>query len=338
MINFVTLKRGFNLAVFSTALSAAATVAYAGDYSNNPEKQKLVDELVSEYGFNKEQLNAWFDDAVRKDSILKAIARPAEKSKPWKEYRNIFVTESRISLGVDFWIANQETLARAEQTFGVPAEMIVAIIGVETRYGNNTGGYRVIDALSTLAFDYPPRSEFFRKELKEFLLLAREQSKSPVDLTGSYAGAMGYGQFMPSSYRAYAKDFDDDAFIDIWNNPVDAIGSVANYFKVHGWQANQPVTDRVRVDDNFDATLLSDDLKPSRSLEEITQAGFSLTSIQAPPTPLRVFELEGEKGSEFWAGFHNFYVITRYNRSTMYAMAVYQLAEEIKKAKAEKTF
>ena len=183
----------------------------------------------------------------RKQNILDAIARPAEKTKPWSEYRDVFLTDSRISEGVEFWRANAAALARAQQEYAVPPEIVVAIIGVETRYGRNAGTYRVLDALATLAFDYPPRSDFFRGELTEFLLLAREEGVDPRSLTGSYAGAMGYGQFIPSSFRNYAVDFDGDGKRNIWTNPHDAIGSVANYFGEHGWTADGHVVEPAAI-------------------------------------------------------------------------------------------
>ncbi|MEZ5569555.1 MAG: lytic murein transglycosylase B [Halioglobus sp.] len=208
----------------------------ADNYGDNPAALALVDELVAEEGFDRAQLLSVFAEAERKDSILEAISRPAEKTKAWHEYRAIFLTEQREAEGVEFFLKHRKTLERAERELGVPAEMIVAIIGVETYYGRISGKFRVLDALSTLAFDYPRRSPFFTSELKNYLLLTRDQGFDPTSLMGSYAGAMGYGQFMPSSYREYAIDFDDDGVIDIWNNPVDAIGSVANYFREHGWR------------------------------------------------------------------------------------------------------
>ncbi|WP_317931279.1 lytic murein transglycosylase B [Halioxenophilus sp. WMMB6] len=310
-------------------VSGLPGLGLAGDFSNHPETQKFIGEMVAEQQFDRAQLQAWFDQVERKQSVLDAIARPAEKVKPWKEYRQIFVTPTRIKQGVEFWRNNAQVLARAEQDFGVPKEIIVAILGVETRYGAHRGGYRVMDSLSTLAFEYPPRAAFFRKELKEFLLLAREQKKEPLTLMGSYAGAMGYGQFMPSSYRAYAYDYDGNGFTDIWDNPEDAIGSVANYFTRHGWQGGQPVVARVRVAGNYNANLLNDELEPDRTFSDVKAGGFIPLEDAHYPDPVRVFQLEGEHGAEFWLGMQNFYVITRYNRSSMYALAVFQLAQAV---------
>lgn len=304
----------------------------AADYVQREDVDQFIKEMVEEYQFNKADLEQWFSVAVKKQNILDAISRPAEKRLTWAEYQDIFLTKSRTEKGVEFWQENEEVLAKAEKEFGVPAEIIVAIIGVETRYGGNKGSYRVVDALSTLGFDYPPRAKFFRKELKQFFLLAREQGQDPLSLTGSYAGAMGYGQFIPSSYRAYAIDYTDDGFADIWNNPTDAIGSVANYFKAHGWKKGEPVIVRSRIKDNYNADIVNDKLKPQHQLSALLEQGYQ------PVTPLEeqianVVRLQGKQGAEFWVGLNNFYVITRYNHSRLYAMAVWQLSEAIKERK-----
>ena len=259
---------GASFSISTLLVSVTATAADDDVYRNNELANKFVAEMVEEHDFDKAELDVWFASAAKKQSILDAISRPAEKRLTWAQYRKIFVTNSRIKKGVTFWKEHEDILSKVEQEFGVPAAVIVAIIGVETRYGENKGSYRVIDALSTLAFDYPPRSKFFRKELKEFLLLSREQKQDPLALMGSYAGAMGYGQFIPSSYRAYAIDYDKDGFVDIWNNTDDAIGSVANYFKVHGWKSNQAVVVRSRVAKNIDESVINQSLKPALTLEE----------------------------------------------------------------------
>ncbi|MEX6503416.1 lytic murein transglycosylase B [Pseudomonas zhanjiangensis] len=309
------------------AALGATGPALAADYEGSPQVAEFVAEMTREYGFAGEQLTRLFAEAQRKQSILDAISRPAEKVKPWKDYRPIFITDSRIARGVDFWREHQATLERAEQEYGVPAQVIVAIIGVETFYGGNTGGYRVLDALSTLAFDYPPRAPFFRKELREFLMLAREEQVDPLSLTGSYAGAMGLPQFMPSSFRAYAVDFDGDGQINIWNNPVDAIGSVASYFQRHGWQAGEPVVSVARVSGEQVEQGLTPGLDPVNNLGELRALGWSSRDALSDDLPVTAFRLEGAEGDEYWLGLPNFFVITRYNRSVMYAMAVNQLAE-----------
>lgn len=308
----------------------ASTVVIAQGYQTNPSAQALMDELVSEHEFDREQLLGWFTQAEKKQSILDAMARPAEKTKSWGEYRQIFVTPSRINKGVEFWEDNREALERAEQKYGVPAEVIVAIIGVETRYGQNKGSYRVIDALSTLAFDYPKRSTFFTKELRHFLLLAREQQRDPMSLKGSYAGAMGYGQFMPSSYREYAADFDGDGFVDIWENREDAIGSVANYFVRHGWKTGEPVVNRARTTENYDQGAVNQSLRPKYTVSQLQEKGFTPVVDLPGDSMATALKLKGDRGVEFWMGSHNFYVITRYNHSRLYAMAVYQLSEEVR--------
>ena len=310
-----------------------ATLSCAADnYAVNPAAGVVVDELVQEEGFDREELMQVFAEARRQDSILKAIARPAEKTKPWYEYREIFLNEKRERQGLEFFAEHRETLARAERETGVPAQVIVAIIGVETYYGRITGSYRVIDALSTLAFDYPKRSTFFTSELKNYLILTRDQGFDPLELKGSYAGAMGYGQFMPSSYRSYAIDFDDDGVIDIWNNPVDAIGSVANYFKRHGWRQGEPVVFAADAatdvpDEIFVRTR--DDLKPARTVAEFAAAGVVPRQTLDPDALATAMKFELEDGYEYWLGLHNFYVITRYNHSAMYAMSVYQLSQRL---------
>ena len=302
------------------------------NYADHPDTLLLVDELVQEEGFDREALITLFAQVETRQSILDAMSRPAEKSKPWYEYRKIFVTSQREKEGVEFYTKHKETFQRAERELGVPAEIILAIMGVETYYGRITGSYRVMDALSTLAFDYPKRATFFTKELKNYLLLSREQGVDPLAMKGSYAGAMGYGQFMPSSYRAYAIDFDDDGKIDIWNNPVDAIGSVANYFKEHGWKTGEPVVFVAEAADSAPDELFNTSLKPEKTLAQYAEAGVSvadgatLASPLDPNAPVTAIKFETEDGHEYWLGMHNFYVITRYNHSAMYAMSVYQLS------------
>ena len=201
--------------VLVSVLLSIFTLATFAEYESRDSVKDFINELAVEDGFNRQQLAEIFEQVEKKQRIIDLMSRPAEKAKPWHEYRQIFVTSTRIASGVEFWKENQATLDRARLEFGIPAEIIVAVIGVETNYGRNTGSFRVMDALSTLAFDYPPRSRFFRGELRELLLLAREENKYPLDLTGSYAGAMGYGQFIPSSFRAYAIDFDGDGITDL---------------------------------------------------------------------------------------------------------------------------
>jgi membrane-bound lytic murein transglycosylase B len=295
--------------------------ALAADYDGSPQVAEFVEEMTRDYGFASEQLVSLFAEVERKQAILDAISRPAEKVKPWKDYRPIFITDKRIAQGVEFWNKNQAALEKAEAEYGVPPQFIVAIIGVETFYGGNTGSWRVMDALSTLAFDYPPRAPFFRKELREFLLLTREEQVDPITLKGSYAGAMGLPQFMPSSFRAYAVDFDCDGHINIWSNPTDAIGSVASYFKRHGWQAGGQVASRVEASGTRVEEGLTQGLDPVKNVAELRELGWKSGDKLAEDLPVTAFRLQGAEG------LPNFYTITRYNRSVMYAMAVNQLAE-----------
>jgi membrane-bound lytic murein transglycosylase B len=309
------------------SIFASGTVL-AGDYAGTQQAQAFAQRMAEQHGFDASKVVALLGEANRQQSILDAIARPAEKSKPWYQYRDIFLDDQRINGGVTFWQQHQEALLRAEETFGVSPEIIVAIIGVETRYGAVTGNYRVLDALATLGFDYPPRAAFFNRELEQFLLLTREQQQNPRLLKGSYAGAMGYGQFMPSSYRAYATDFDGDQTIDIWSNPVDAIGSVGNYFKVHGWQAGAAVMIPAQVGGDYDPRLLNQVKKPQLGLTQLSRAGFNAAYADQSQKAIPL-SFESRQGQEFWLGFQNFYVITRYNRSPLYARAVWELSREI---------
>ncbi|MCZ6709341.1 MAG: lytic murein transglycosylase B [Gammaproteobacteria bacterium] len=307
------------------------------DYTGRQDVKAYVAEMVREHGFSEAALTELFAGAQRKDSILKAIARPAERTLKWHEYRQIFIQEKRIVQGLQFWSENEPALLRAQAQYGVPAEYVVAIIGVETRYGRVAGGYRVVDALATLAFDYPPRAKFFRSELTQFLLLAREEQRNPTDLKGSYAGAMGYGQFIPSSYRSYAVDFDGDGQRDIWNNTTDAIGSVANYISRHGWQNEELVVLQVSVvGDRIDG-IANQTLSLTRTVGELqalgVQVGVQGNGVGAE-TPAAIFRMQLEEGAEYWLGLKNFYVITRYNHSRLYALAVHQLGQAIRSRRA----
>lgn len=329
-----------SLVVLSLTAATLYGSAYA-DYTMREDVQDYIAELAREHAFDEAELLALFSQAERKESIRKAMSRPAEKALKWYEYRKIFLKEPRISQGLEFWEENAETLARAETEFGVPPEYIVAVIGVETRYGRIVGSFRVLDALATLAFDYPTdtgrsRADFFRRELTEYLLLAREENKDPLSLKGSYAGAMGYGQFIPSSFRAYAVDFDGDGLRDIWTNETDAIGSVANYFSVHGWQPGQPTVELVTL--RADADLASIDalanstLTPEQTVASLAAMGFEVGDLD-PQQSAALFRMALEDDAEYWLGLQNFYVITRYNRSRLYSLAVHQLSKLILQAR-----
>ncbi len=310
------------------ASNAAITPGRLGD---DPKVSAFIDAMVARHQFDRAQLKTLFDGVTWRDSILDAIARPAE-TKPWYEYRPLFLTDARIQGGVEFWQKNAAILARVEQAYGVDPQVVVAIVGVETRYGDNTGSYPVIDALATLAFGYPPRSAFFSKELEEFLILGREEKVDLAQAKGSYAGAMGLGQFIPSSYRTYAVDFDKDGVKDLWTSMDDALGSVANYFQRHGWEHGQPVAVRAEVAGTPTDALLKEGPKPAHPLAYYTEAGIRPQTPVAKDTAVALLALDQEDGPEYWLTMNNFYVITRYNRSPLYAMAVYQLSEAIREA------
>jgi membrane-bound lytic murein transglycosylase B len=282
---------------------------------NNELDQKVVSDIIN--------------NAERQQSIIDAMNRPAEKQLKWHEYRNIFLQPQRINQGVEFWEQHQQTLEKVSKDSGVPIEIIVAIIGVETSYGKIMGNYRVIDALYTLAFDYPKRSKFFTKELEKFIVLTQKEKISAFETKGSYAGAMGYGQFMPSSYLMYAKDFDNDNQRDLLSNIDDAIASVANYFKAHGWKKSHPVAYLAETNKKY-SKLEKQDLKPSLTVKQLNSLGYKVKHKLSATEKVSLTQLEQENGMEYWFGLHNFYVITRYNHSEMYAMAVFQLSQEIK--------
>ncbi len=319
------------ICVLSTLLAGVAPASDDTErsYAGNAKAQAFIERMVTEQGADRAELQALFNGAQYKQSIIDAMTRPAEKVKLWKDYRKIFVTEKRIRQGLQFWREQQPWLEKAQAEYGVPIEYVVAIIGVETYYGRFAGNYRVVDALSTLAFDYPARSPFFTKELEHFLLLAKEQKLDPATLKGSYAGAMGYGQFMPSSYRAYAVDYNDDGVADIWTDPVDAIGSVANYFVHHGWQRDEGVVVRASITADYSSDGINKLVKPKLSLAELAAQGFTPVPEMSPDVKAIPLRLQGQAGVEFWLGLQNYYTITRYNHSFRYAMAVAQLAEQI---------
>lgn len=303
-------------------------VVLAAGIRQRPEVGAFIRELSQRHHFDEHHLERLFDGVEIQEKILAAMARPAEV-KPWYVYRRIFLTEERIQGGVDFWRQNASSLARAEARHGVAPEMIVAILGLETNYGRNTGNYRVIDALATLAFAYPRRAEFFRSELEQFLLLCREEGIDPTSPKGSYAGAMGLPQFMPSSFRSYAEDLDGDGRRDIWSNPWDAIGSIGNYFAHHGWRAGEPVAVPAKVRGNEYGRFLGRDLRPLQLLSDLREVGVEPERSLPGSARVRLLRFELENGSEYWLGFENFYVISRYNHSPLYAMAAYQLGRAI---------
>ncbi|MGH8107224.1 MAG: lytic murein transglycosylase B [Arenimonas sp.] len=286
----------------------------------------FVTDTSKKFGIPENEIRATLAQAQYRQSIIDAITRPAE-AKPWKTYRPIFLTEARINNGRKFLAEHRVELQRVQDRTGVPAEIIVAIIGVETSYGGNMGNYKVLDALYTLGFYYPKREAFFSSELAHLFQLSRVENFDIQQLKGSYAGAMGYGQFMPSSYLNYAKDGDNDGRRNLFGNLDDVFSSVANYFVGHGWQKGEPVFVRASMD-SAALPFVPDGLEAKYSLAELAQKGYRPIS-NVPDLPATLLTLDGSEGTEHWIGFKNFYVITRYNRSPLYAMSVYQLAQAI---------
>jgi membrane-bound lytic murein transglycosylase B len=297
-------------------------------YSQHPEAEKWLLRMESEE-FSAAYLRSILEDAKKQDSILAAMNRPVEKRLDWGGYRQLFLQTKRIRRGVDFWQEHAKTLARAEQVYGVPAEVIVAIIGIETHYGRNTGSYRALDALATLGFDYPRRGIFFQEQLKDLLVLARNEKLNVADLKSSYAGAMGYGQFIPSSFLNYAVDFDHNGDKDLWNSPEDAIGSVANYFLAYGWQHNGEVVVPVTLEVILPEDQINTGKEPGRLLSEWKALGVNTDSHKRDNAAAVLLRMRDQDNESYWLGLNNYYVITRYNRSRLYAMAVHDLSQAI---------
>jgi membrane-bound lytic murein transglycosylase B len=312
---------------------AFTTAACAHTQKQVSEYKKFALEMAEKHNFNPREVEQLLTSTTFREDIIAAITRPAE-SKAWHEYRPIFLKPDRVEGGVQFWQENEALLASVSQQYGVPAEIIVAIIGVETRYGKHTGRYRIVDALTTLAFGYPKRADFFRRELEEFLLLTREEGVDLESAMGSYAGAMGKPQFISSSYRQYAVDYDADGRRDLWNSNADIIASVASYFKTHGWKPNQPITLLTRGGEGLQP-FVDAGMKPSIQVGKLLAKGVRPINAEspAPETLTSLIKLDAGDSHEYWLGLHNFYVITRYNHSNLYAMAVYQLSQEIHSAK-----
>jgi len=294
----------------------------------SPVLRLFVDEMASKYEFDRDELVGWLSQTEIREDIIDAINRPKENL-PWYEYRKLFVNDDRARKGLEFWKANAEALFRAESDFGVPPEIVTSIIGVETRYGRQGGRYRILDALVTLTLRFPERSDFFRNELSEFLLLARELGVSPLSLKGSYAGAMGAPQFISSSYRRFAVDFDGDRRRNLIGSIDDAIGSVANFLKQHGWRHGEPIVGDVKLSGSMYAWLENNGSEPRISLRYLSRYGI----VPAKPMDDRqlaaLITLDGEDGPMHRLGYNNFYVITHYNRSKNYSMAVVELSEII---------
>lgn len=314
--------------VISLLLFAAGPAAQAIDV-DDPDVESFIDSMVSDHSYDRGTLETVLQQARSQETILEAIARPPERTKEWHEYRDIFLTEARVKAGANFWREHSEELQRISEETGVGTEILVGIIGVETYFGRRTGSYRVLDALATLAFEYPPRSSFFRGELEQFLLLVREEGMDAADATGSYAGAMGRPQFMPSSYRAYAVDSSEDGKRDIWSNWADVIGSIANYFVRHGWRTNNQVVAEASLSNQWRGDPPENTLEPEETVTSLSHQGVLFATDLPGDHQSQLLTLEGDDGEEYWVGFHNFFVITRYNHSVMYALAVHQLGQEI---------
>lgn len=310
-----------------------------GDFANNPNAQQFIDRMVNKHGFDRQQLQEILSQAKRLDSVLRlmdnqapttSVKPPSGPNGAWLRYRKKFITPDNVQNGVVFWNQYEDALNRAWQVYGVPPEIIVGIIGVETRWGRVMGKTRILDALATLSFNYPRRAEYFSGELETFLLMARDEQDDPLNLIGSFAGAMGYGQFMPSSYKQYAVDFSGDGHINLWD-PVDAIGSVANYFKAHGWVKG----DQVAVMANGQAPGLPNGFKTRYSISQLATAGLTPQQPLGNHQQASLLRLDVGTGYQYWYGLPNFYTITRYNHSTHYAMAVWQLGQAVALARVQ---
>ncbi|EQZ75630.1 membrane-bound lytic murein transglycosylase B [Escherichia coli UMEA 3342-1] len=310
-----------------------------GDFANNPNAQQFIDKMVNKHGFDRQQLQEILSQAKRLDSVLRlmdnqapttSVKPPSGPNGAWLRYRKKFITPDNVQSGVVFWNQYEDALNRAWQVYGVPPEIIVGIIGVETRWGRVMGKTRILDALATLSFNYPRRAEYFSGELETFLLMARDEQDDPLNLKGSFAGAMGYGQFMPSSYKQYAVDFSGDGHINLWD-PVDAIGSVANYFKAHGWVKG----DQVAVMANGQAPGLPNGFKTRYSISQLAAAGLTPQQPLGNHQQASLLRLDVGTGYQYWYGLPNFYTITRYNHSTHYAMAVWQLGQAVALARVQ---
>ena len=303
-------------------------LAVTDSYALSQQEQQFVTQMVEKHQFDSAQLTRQLQKAKHRPSIIKAMSRPAE-AMPWYKYRKIFLQPKRIEDGKKFMRKYHKELKQAQKTYGVPAHIITAIIGVETLYGKNTGSYAVMEALKTLAFGYPKRAKFFRSELEQYLLMAREEELEPLTPKGSYAGAMGMPQFMPSSFREYAVDFDGNGKRDLWNSPADVIGSVGNYFSRHGWKAGEAIAFKLERQPRGFPLGKRRGQKPNVTISKISNSGASLPPEVSALDRAAILKYKQKNKEDYWLGLHNFYVITRYNHSNLYAMAVYQLALEI---------
>lgn len=306
-----------------------ATAVQAQELLEFPRTSAIIEVLVSEHGFDAAEVEAWFAEGEYIARNVESLAKPAETTKTFAEYRPLFVSDETVENGKRFMTQQAQWLSLAEERTGVPAEVIAAIMGVETRYGNYLGVHRTFDSLATLAVTEGRRADYFQRELINFLLISRDQSFDPLSVKGSYAGAMGYPQFMPSSYLAYADDLDGDGNIDIWNDPVDAIGSIARYLGEHGWRPEEPIATRARVSGEYRQVELNS-FDRDRTLADVAALGWTPLVSAADDAQVHPIRLDGDDGAEFWLGYRNFWVISRYNRSFAYSMAIFQLSEALR--------
>lgn len=325
-----------NILLWAALALGMSTASQAASFSERSDVRKFVVAMVNNHGFDAAELNNQFSQVKPRPRIAKMMTGQHAKPPCWSAYRANFVNPRNIARGVAFWNDNSEMLARARETYGVPEEIVVAILGVETQYGRFPLPYRVMDSLATLAFDYPRRSEFFRGELEQYLLLMREEGRNPLKLKGSFAGAMGIPQFMPSSYRNYAVDFDGDGRRDLLHSMGDAIGSVANFLHAHGWTPGEAVAMRAMPSEESGVdNMLSASLKPEWPIEELLARQIEPADPLPAKTQVAVLAVDTGEAPEYWLGLTNFYAITRYNRSQSYALAVFQLGNEIRAAREQ---
>ena len=316
------------IACLSLVLISNSSVVL-GNETKQATTEKLMDELVIEHGFDEQYINSIFAKVNYLPNLIDSISKPAEKTKTWPEYRAIFITPARITAGVIFATKHQALLNKASKETGVPVAILLGILGVETSFGRILGRYKVIDSLYTLTVGYPPRSAFFRQQLINLFYLVREQNIAIETVKGSYAGAMGAPQFIPSSYRTFAVDGDGDGLIDLFDNWNDIIMSVANYLKVNGWHNQEDILAKTNFVDSLIKEYASKGLKPKFTIAELKKAGVNFNTTMNEESPAQIIELEGDNLTETYIGFHNFYVITTYNRNVMYALSVILLGQKI---------
>ncbi len=312
------------------SFSVQAVKLNEGDYRYREDVESFIERVAAKSDYSEQQLIDLFSKAKQQGHLFELMDKPAEKKLEWHQYRKIFITKKRINQGIEFWKKNQKLLEKVEKKYKVPAEIVISIVGIETFYGVYKGKAPVFDTLVTFAFDYPKRARFFTNELEEFLILSAKQKFKVREIKGSYAGAMGMPQFISSSYRNYAVDFNEDGQANLFDSIPDILGSVANYFKSHGWQEGEAIAYPLKLAEKNKLANIEIGVKPSQAWKTLKDSGFSSEADIKDETPVALIKLQQAKQADYWAGLKNFYVITRYNHSEMYAMAVYQLSQEIK--------